>query len=232
MGVLSKGRGAPRRITTAVVAVAAFAALIAPAGAYPGAPYFEPGQPYVQNFADPAIIEVDGTFYACANTGGASMPVMSSTDRETWIAHGDALGAGPSWSPTTQVGWSVWAPSVVQLPTGNFLAAFAAQTHTAGRRCIALATASSPLGPFTVFGAQPFVCEPDPNGALDPFLIVDKNDVPWLIWKNEGITTGTAPGVFEPGGAVTRVQMAAFLCRLSDTSVYAGSGAPTPACTD
>ncbi|GJM37244.1 MAG: hypothetical protein DHS20C19_06110 [Acidimicrobiales bacterium] len=191
MGVRTNHRRVSRRIVSAVVALAAIAALISPAAAYRGAPWFEPGEPYDQNFADPAIIEVDGTFYAYATTtGGSSMPVMTSPDLETWTAHGDALGTGPSWSPTIDVGWSVWAPSVVELPTGDFLAAFAAQTHTAGRRCIALATADSPLGPFTVFGASPFVCEPDPNGALDPFLIVDEQDVPWLIWKNEGVPVG------------------------------------------
>ncbi|MEM7142539.1 MAG: S-layer homology domain-containing protein [Actinomycetota bacterium] len=191
MGVPSSSRRAHCRALSVVFAIAAIAALMTPAGAYPGAPWFEPGTPYDQNFADPAIIEVDGTFYAYATTtGGASMPVMTSPDLETWTAHGDALGSGPSWSPTIDVGWSVWAPSVVELPTGDFLAAFAAQTFTPNRRCIALATATSPLGPFTVFGAEPFVCEPDPNGALDPFLIVDENDVPWLIWKNEGVPVG------------------------------------------
>jgi hypothetical protein len=134
---------------------------------------------------------VNGTYYAYATTtGGASMPVMTSNDLETWIAHDDALGTGPSWSPTIEIGWSIWAPTVVVLPTGGFLAAFAAKTGSGGRRCIALATASSPLGPFTTFGREPFVCEPDPNGALDPFLIVDEHDVPWLIWKNEGVPVG------------------------------------------
>lgn len=192
----SSSRLAARRrpfsaLTVAVIAAVATLAAVAPAQAYPGAPWFEPGKTYDQNFADPAIIEVDGIFYAYATTtGGSSMPVMTSADLATWTAHGDALGTGPSWSPTIDVGWSVWAPSVVELPTGDFLAAFAAQTHTAGRRCIALATATSPLGPFTVFGSDPFVCEPDPNGALDPFLIVDDAHVPWLIWKNEGVPVG------------------------------------------
>ena len=193
MGVLHPFRRAPRRTAAIAVglAVAVVATLVSPAAGYPGAPWFEPGKPYDQNFADPAIIEVDGTFYAYATTtGGASLPVMSSTDLATWIARGDALGTGPSWSPAIDVGWSVWAPSVVELPAGGFLAAFAASTFTSGRRCIALATAPSPLGPFHVFGSSPFVCEPDPNGALDPFLVVDEHDVPWLIWKNEGVPVG------------------------------------------
>lgn len=159
-----------------------------PVNAFPGAPYFRPGEPYDQNFPDPAIILVDSTYYAYATTtGGSSMPVMTSTDLKTWIARGDALGSRPSWS---HVPWNIWAPTVVELPTGKFLAAFASRSGGGGRRCIAIATADSPLGPFNSVGSEPFVCEPDPNGALDPFLIVDDANVPWLIWKNEGVPPG------------------------------------------
>jgi hypothetical protein len=166
-------------------------ALVAPAGAYPGAPFFEPGETYDQNFPDPAILRVGNTYYAYATTtGGQSMPVMTSTDLVTWTARGDALGTGPSWTPPIEIGWNIWAPTVVKLPNGQYLAAFAARTGSGARRCIATARADSPLGPFTTLGDEPFVCEPDPNGALDPFLIVDDADVPWLIWKNEGVPVG------------------------------------------
>jgi hypothetical protein len=176
----------------AILIVAVVSAGIAqPVGAYPGAPWFEPGQPYDQNFPDPAIIVVDGTYYAYStSTGGQSLPVMTSPDLGTWTARGDALGVGPSWSPTSGGDHSIWAPTVVELPTGDFLAAFAVETGTGTRRCITTALASSPLGPFNDASAGPFVCEPDPNGALDPFLIVDDRNVPWLIWKNEGVPVG------------------------------------------
>ncbi len=172
-----------------ILAAATVSAPTAPVEAYPGAPWFQPDTPYAQNFPDPAIILVDDTYYAYATTtGGSAMPVMTSTDLVTWIARGDALGSGPSWSPHPD-GWNIWAPTVVELPNGEFLAAFAARTGNGARRCIATARASSPLGPFVTSGAEPFVCEPDPNGALDPFLLVD-GDVPWLVWKNEGVPVG------------------------------------------
>ena len=174
-------------ILGAVVAVSGDAE---PAAAYPGAPWFQPNRTYDQNFPDPAIIEVGGTYYAYATTtGGASLPVMSSTDLVNWTARGDALGTGPSWSPVGPGGWNLWAPTVVELPGGGFMAAFASPTGSGNRRCIATAHASSPLGPFVASGTAPFVCEPDPNGALDPFLVVD-DGVPWLIWKNEGVPVG------------------------------------------
>lgn len=180
-----------RRLAAAAVTLLALAGLVAPAGAYPGAPWFQPGRPYDQNFPDPAIILVDGTYYAYAtSTGGSSMPVMTSSDLKTWTAHGDALGSGPSWAPRSGGKWNIWAPTVVELPAGGFLAAFSSRTGEGDRRCIATLAASSPLGPFVALGSEPFVCEPDPNGALDPFLIVDDADTPWLIWKNEGVPVG------------------------------------------
>ena len=180
-----------RRLVVVAVTLLVLAGLAAPADAYPGAPWFQPGRPYDQNFPDPAIILVGSTYYAYAtSTGGSSMPVMTSTDLETWIARGDALGSGPSWSPRSDGKWNIWAPTVVELPDGSFLAAFASRTGDGDRRCIATLTASSPLGPFVALGGEPFVCEPDPNGALDPFLLLDGADVPWLIWKNEGVPVG------------------------------------------
>ena len=178
-----------------ILALTASGLATSPAAAFPGAPWFEPGQPYDQNFADPAIIEVDGTYYAYATTtGGSSLPVMTSTDLVTWTAHGEALGAGPSWSPVNGAGkTNLWAPTVVELPDGSFMAAFASRTGSGARRCIATAHSASPLGPFVSPGSQPFVCETDPNGAIDPFLVVD-GGVPWLIWKNEGVPVGV-PGM-------------------------------------
>jgi beta-xylosidase len=104
---------------------------------------------------DPAILGVGGTYYAYAiTTGGASLPVMTSTDLETWTAHGDALGVGPSCSPRNGAGdTNQWSSSVARLPDGSYMAAFAARTGAGARRCIATAHASSPLGPFVSSGS-------------------------------------------------------------------------------
>jgi hypothetical protein len=193
----SRRRALTRTIAGSAAAISAAIALTAAllttgAGAYEGAPWFEPGAPYDQNFPDPAIIEVDGVYHAYAtSTGGASLPVMTSTDLRSWTARGDALGTGPSWSPVD--GWgrtNLWAPTVVELPDHSFMAAFAVRTGGGDRRCIATAHATSPLGPFHTAESGPFVCEPDPNGAIDPFLVVDDDGVPWLVWKNEGVPVG------------------------------------------
>ncbi len=76
------------------------------------------------------------------------------------------------------------------------------------------------------------VGEPTPP-VDDGFNDVDRDawygdGVAWLA--AESVTTGVAPGVFAPDGAVTRDQMAAFLCRLSRTDAYAARGAVPPVC--
>ncbi len=183
---------AKNRAPVSIVAVVGLLSIgLSSASAFPGAPYFDPGQPYTENFPDPAIIEVDGTYYAYAtSTGGSALPVMSSTDLETWIAIGDALGSGPNWSPKVAGRTEQWAPTVVRLSEGDYLAAYAVRTGAGERRCISTAKSTSPTGPFVDSSSGPFLCEPDPNGAIDPFLTVDGDGVPWLIWKNEGVPVG------------------------------------------
>ena len=87
-----------RRVVVAIVSVASLAGTLvalssAPAAAYPGAPWFEPNRVYTQNFPDPSIV-VDGNRYVAygTTTGGAYLPVMTSTDLTTWTAR-------PRWSP-------------------------------------------------------------------------------------------------------------------------------------
>src|SRR6266542_4245157 len=62
-----------------VVGIAALVAMWAPpAVAYPGAPWFEPGKPYNQNFPDPSVLRVGDTYYAYGTaTGGSYLPVMT-----------------------------------------------------------------------------------------------------------------------------------------------------------
>jgi arabinan endo-1,5-alpha-L-arabinosidase len=85
-----------------LVALAVLTALVsavpaaAPASAYAGAPWFRPGTTYLDlslpdaqnsNFPDASIISDGGTYYAYgATTGGAYLPVMSSTDLIHWTA--------------------------------------------------------------------------------------------------------------------------------------------------
>jgi len=64
------------------------------------------------NFPDPALIEVDGVWYAFATNGlGKKIPTASSSDFNSWsILDSDALPTVGAWSN----GANVWAPDVIR----------------------------------------------------------------------------------------------------------------------
>ncbi|HSL56937.1 MAG TPA: family 43 glycosylhydrolase [Acidimicrobiales bacterium] len=209
----------PGRAWPGLVALAVLAGSLALAGgsaeAYPGAPWFEPSKPYTQNFPDPSIVVHDGVHYAYATaTGGAYLPVMTSTDLRTWTARpaydpgaplnadpffNDALPHPAAWSParpgTGRLTKEVWAPGVARI--GNRFVAFysARQRLDRDRFCISVATSASPLGPFVDRTTAPLVCDADPNGSIDPQPFVDADGAAYLLWKSEGV----------PGSAPTRI---------------------------
>jgi len=175
-------------LAVSVIASSVLAVPDQPATAYAGAPRFAPGSVYDQNFPDPSIIEVDGVYHAYStSTGGAGLPHMVSTDLVTWTAVGDALGQGPVWSPHPGFASEIWAPSVLKLDDGTFAAVYAAPTGDGDRHCLSVAYSNSADGPFRDETSSPPLCESDPNGALDPYLVRDNAGTIWVIWKNEGI---------------------------------------------
>jgi hypothetical protein len=210
-----------RRLVHAVLAalVIAVGVVASPearvADAYPGAPWFEPGKPYSANFPDPSIMRVGNTYYAYATaTGGAYLPVMSSTDLQTWIARpaynpgpplnsdpyfNDALPRPASWAYDRPVGGrltkEIWAPGVERF--GNTYVAFYTTRlgSNPNKFCISYATSSSPLGPFVDNTSGPLHCDADPKGSIDPEPFIDADGSAWLLWKSEGV----------PGSMPTRI---------------------------
>ena len=178
------------------------------ASAYPGAPWFEPGKPYNQNFADPHVMRVGSDYYAYATgTGGSYLPVMHSRDQQTWIAR-EAYRSGPAsndgllaparWAyhgfkDTHMTTW-VTAPGVAQF--GNTFNAYYGLWHNTNpdRHCISVATSSSPKGPFTDNTTAPLVCDGRSPGSFDPSPFVDPaTGAKYLLWTSEGPGTGINP---------------------------------------
>lgn len=176
------------------------------ATAYPGAPWFEPSKPYTANFPDPMIVRDGATYYAYAtNTGGAFLPAMSSTDLQTWTARpaytppacqtpgtfNDALVCAPSWAyrfstshPRLNTG--IQAPGVIKNGS-TWLAYYTVLASATERKCISVATSSSPMGPFVDNTAGPLVCDSDPGGSIDPEPFRDADGSLHLVWKSEGV---------------------------------------------
>lgn len=209
---MTSPRSARRRtalalVLTTLAAAVGFVASGSSAGAYPGAPWFEPSKPYDQNFPDPSIVVGDGRYYAYgAPTGGAYLPVMTSTDLVTWTARpaydpgaplnedpffNDALPYPAEWGAdrpnTGRLSKELWAPGAAKI--GNRWVVYNAVRVRLDRDrfCISVATGTSPLGPFTDDTSEPLVCDTDPNGSIDPQPFVDTDGTPYLLWKSEGV---------------------------------------------
>ena len=134
------------------------------------------------NFADPDVVEVDGTYFAYAtNDNNRNVQVASSTDLLDWEVLPDALPDLPSWV----IPGKTWAPEVTKLDDDSFVMYFTATNFAPTLQCIGVATARDPAGPFTVQGDAMIICPEDEGGAIDASTVVI-DDVLYLVWKNDG----------------------------------------------
>ena len=111
------------------------------------------------DFPDPAIIhDSDGYYYAYGTQSlhdgqWINIQVARSADLVDWEYLGDALPEKPSWARTTQ---DFWAPSVITDGTTYFIYYSATpdthQHHPERCHALAVATATSPAGPFVDMG--------------------------------------------------------------------------------
>jgi len=110
------------------------------------------------DFPDPAVILApDGYYYAYGTQTlrdgrWINIQVARSPDLVHWEEIGDALPEKPVWAQSTQ---DFWAPSVIFDGTTYFM--YYSATHDACHdpergHCLAIATASSPAGPFVDMG--------------------------------------------------------------------------------
>ncbi|HUY21997.1 MAG TPA: family 43 glycosylhydrolase [Acidimicrobiales bacterium] len=186
----------PRRPVRAGLTLAAVAGLLLTstalhvpgAGASP-APRDAPGvlaPVYDADAPDPDVIRVGSTYYAYT-TGShlRDIPVLSSTDLQTWALVGDALPVLPSWS----VWGRTWSPGVVEL-AGRFVMYYATEVAATGGECISVATSVVPTGPFVDTSGAPLVCQADLGGSIDPQPFVDGDGTPYLYWKSNAATMG------------------------------------------
>ena len=146
-----------------------------------------PGTPALNaNFADPDVVEVDGTYFAYAtNDNNRNVQVASSNDLFEWEVLPDALPDLPNWV----IPGKTWAPEVTKLDDGTFVMYFTATNFAPTLQCIGVATAIDPAGPFTVQGDAMLICPEDEGGAIDASTVVI-DDVLHLVWKNDGNCCG------------------------------------------
>lgn len=135
-------------------------------------------------FADPFVLEVDGTYYAYA-TGNLTynIQVASSPDLVEWSRPREALRRLPIWQPSAK-GLS-WAPEVLATDAG-YVMHYTGRDVQAGRQCLSVAVADAPEGPFVDQSEEPLICQYDLGGSIDSSPFVDEDGSKWLLWKNDG----------------------------------------------
>jgi beta-xylosidase len=141
-----------------------------------------------ENFPDPHVILVGNTYYAYStNTYPSNIPALNSTDLVHWQELGDVLPALPKWAIPR---WEyAWAPGVIQIGE-TFVMYYTARDQEANKQCIGRAVSDSPEGPFTDDFTEPFICQDDLGGSIDPFPFRDDDGKLYLFWKNDGNCCG------------------------------------------
>ncbi|HXY28732.1 MAG TPA: family 43 glycosylhydrolase, partial [Acidimicrobiales bacterium] len=152
----------------------------------PPAPSYAEGRvvpPYDVAMPDPDVMvggHSDYLYTGAGDSGPPNISVRAFTDLEHLGAEVDAMPALPPWTN----GWT-WAPDVRHVD-GRYVMWFAAadvdDVLSTGEpaKCIGVAVARSPLGPFLV-GRQPAIC--GTWGSIDPRTFVAPDGQLWLDWK-------------------------------------------------
>jgi Glycosyl hydrolases family 43 len=141
------------------------------------------------DFPDPAVLADGGRYVAFSTQSGAlNIPVITSSDLESWSAPVDALPQRPGWSTSGPA----WAPAALRRGDGRYLLAYAVRHDDSGKMCVSVAVADQATGPYVDTSTDPLICDDAGGGAIDPSFFVDPSGATWLLWKAEA--TGEVPG--------------------------------------
>ncbi|MBK9179285.1 MAG: family 43 glycosylhydrolase [Acidimicrobiales bacterium] len=154
------------------------AAADAPAADVPGI-----GHVGLDGIADPHVVRVGDVWFAFATShGDVNVPVAMSADLHTWTLAADALPAAtfPAWAEGP-----VWAPGAIDAG-GRWLLFFSAGWRGDWRRCIGVAVADWPAGPYRAATDRPLTCGATTEawGAIDPLPYRDGTGQLYLAWKD------------------------------------------------
>jgi beta-xylosidase len=177
---------------TATASVPPTASPVPPTPTLSGPVYDNPV--YEQDFPDPFIMVVDGTYYAFATTGAsANIQLIRSTDLENWERLGDAVPGLPLWaSPNSGL---TWAPTAMPIG-GRYVLYYTARDKASDRQCISQAVSDVPEGPYVDTTSAATVCQVDLGGSIDPYLFQDADGQLYLFWKNDGNCCGKTVGLW------------------------------------
>ena len=153
------------------------------------------GNPILPDFhADPEVLysHKTGRFYVYTTTDGVSgwagtyFTAYSSADLKEWVSEGTIIDLA-----TAQVLWAsgnAWAPAIeeVREEDGSYRYYFYFSGNAGARKEIGVATATSPVGPFTDFGESIIRNSPAGGGQqIDVDVFTDPmSGKPYIYWGN------------------------------------------------
>jgi len=144
-----------------------------------------PGQlvPSGENRSDAFLLKDQGRYYLY--TSGTTVipflniPVSSTTDFIHWSAPIDAMKTLPAWAAEPYT----WAPDIHKFGS-EYVMYFTGYLKALDEQCVGVATGSTPLGPFTA-APQPFICQLDLSGTIDPRVFTDSSGTNWMLFKSD-----------------------------------------------
>jgi hypothetical protein len=134
-------------------------------------------------YGDPCVVRLAASDYrllVTSNDAPNAFPILSSPDLKVWGLTGFVFPEGrtPDWTLTGADRADFWAPEMHRVGA-EYWVCFAARAQDASL-CIGMARSLEPDGPFAA-DPQPIVR----GGVIDPHILVDSQDAPWLIWKKD-----------------------------------------------
>ena len=129
------------------------------------------------DFPDPSVIRVGADYWATTTSGEwePEFQILHSRDMVNWEIAGAVFPKRPAWADN-----SFWAPEIAE-HRGRYFVYYTARKKN-GPLCVAVASASRPLGPYTDHG--PLVCQD--IGSIDAMAVTDEKGERYLIWKEDG----------------------------------------------
>ena len=142
-----------------------------------------------QDFPDPTVIRAaDGKYYAYATQGGSNgmmsnIQLASSADLFNWKTAPDVLPEKPVWASKTQ---DFWAPHVLyDKQIKKYVLFYSAESDdTATGKCLGVAFADKPTGPFKDKGT-PLICG-EGFVNIDPMAVTDPATGKKLLYWGSG----------------------------------------------
>ncbi|MDL4863671.1 arabinan endo-1,5-alpha-L-arabinosidase [Halomonas elongata] len=134
---------------------------------------------------DPVMAEEQGTYYLFST--GPGITIYRSSDRQRWQLDGHVFDPEPDWAREVVPDFAghLWAPDIIERDGRFYLyysvSAFGRNTSAIG---VATNTTLDADSPDYAWRDQGVVLQSVPNrdlwNAIDPHIIVDEQDTPWM----------------------------------------------------